>query len=134
MKAFTTEKGVIIEPVKVKVDVRGVVFEPVPPDVINNQRNVHLVLTAPGCVRGNHYHRYGTEIVVVFGQALVRFQENGLRRDIEVRPGHALRFTFPPGVAHAFKNTGANLMLLACFNTVKYDPAQPDIVPVQLLD
>ncbi len=133
IKDFRVQNEVVIEPVEVSIDARGVVFEPIPGHIVPSQQNVHLVLTAQGCVRGNHYHRRGTEIVVVLGPALVRFRLAGADRDIEVPAHKALRFTFPPGTPHAFKNTGKDFMLLACFNTEKYDPTQPDSVPVCLI-
>lgn len=127
------KSDVLVELVEVLADARGLVFEPIRPDLIGQQNNVHLVLTQPGCVRGNHYHVRGTETVVVFGRALARFRVSDSERDIEVPDGKVFRFIFPPGVPHAFKNTGENLMLLVCFNTEKYDPTQPDSVPTQLI-
>lgn len=127
------KSDVVIELVEVLTDARGLVFEPIRPDQIGQQKNVHLVLTQPGCVRGNHYHVRGTETVVVFGSALVRFRVNDADRDIEVPDGKVFRFIFPAGVPHAFKNTGDNVMLLVCFNTERYDPLQPDSVATQLI-
>ncbi len=47
--------------------------------------------------------------------------------------GEAWRFVFPPGVAHAFKNTGDRAFLLVSFNSEEHDPARPDIERVELL-
>jgi dTDP-4-dehydrorhamnose 3,5-epimerase-like enzyme len=33
------------------------VFEPLDPERIPDQRNIQVVVTEPGCVRGHHYHR-----------------------------------------------------------------------------
>ena len=70
------------------------------------QRNVHLVLTEPGAVRGNHYHERGREVSVAFGPALLPLPRGGCVRDVLIPEGEAYRFTIPPGVAHAFQNTG----------------------------
>ena len=78
-----------IEPVQLHTDSRGLVLEPLGPEAIPAQRNVHLVLTEPGGVRGNHYHLQGTEVARVLGPALVRVREHGEVRDTQVPEGKA---------------------------------------------
>src|SRR5437763_1614929 len=108
---------VTIEPVAIVSDRRGQVLEPLGPDVLPIQRNVHLVLTEPGCVRGNHAHERGTEVTVAFGPALFRYRDGPDVRDLHIPEGQACRITIPPGIAHAFRNTGAGLQVLIGFNT-----------------
>jgi dTDP-4-dehydrorhamnose 3,5-epimerase-like enzyme len=115
-------------------DARGLVLEPLRAEEFPLQRNAHLVVTHPGCVRGNHYHERGTEVAVVLGPALVRLREGGELRDVEVPDGEAYRFVFPPGVSHAFRNTADRPMLLVAFNTVEHDPAAPDVVRDVLIE
>ena len=110
------------------VDPRGAVAEPLEPDALGAQRNVHVVWTEPGAVRGNHYHVHGTEVMTVRGPALVRYREGAAVRDVVVGAAEALRFEFPPGVAHAVRNTGDRTLVLVSFNTVAFDPAKPDVV------
>ena len=55
--------------------VGGSVFEPLEPECLPSQRNIHVVVTEPGCVRGNHYHTRGTEVITVQGPALVRIRD-----------------------------------------------------------
>lgn len=117
-----------VEPVVIHADPRGLVLEPAGPGELCAQRNVHLVTTMPGAVRGNHYHERGTEIAVVIGPGRVRLREGGALRDVDVPPGEAWRFTIPPRVSHAFQNTGSAPMLLVAFNTQAYDPAHPDVM------
>jgi dTDP-4-dehydrorhamnose 3,5-epimerase-like enzyme len=133
LSASSMNSRVITERVVCHVDARGVVFEPLPPELILGQRNVHVVLTEAGGVRGNHAHLAGTETATVFGAALVRIREEGRVRDIRVADGEVVRLTIPPGIAHAFQNTGSKPMLLAVFNTVPHDPARPDLVRDLLL-
>jgi len=123
-----------IEQLGKKADERGWVVEPLGPEGLVHQRNVHLVITAPGKVRGNHWHQRGTEVMVVVGPALVRLREDGEIRDIEIPPDEVWRFTIPPGVAHAIKNTGLNPLILLGFNTERHDPARPDVVRDLLLE
>src|SRR5215831_7572897 len=100
-----------ITKLSVHADSRGSVFEPLEPALLSGWRNVHAVLTEAGAVRGNHRHLRGTEVSGVSGPALVRYREDGQVRDVHVPEGEVWRFEFPPGVAHAFKNTGEKSFL-----------------------
>jgi len=128
------DQRITIEPVSFPTDARGLVLEPIGPDALPLQSNVHLVLTGPGCVRGNHYHERGTEVSVVLGPALVRYRDGGQVRDVHVPEGRAYRFTIPPGVAHAIRNTGAGPLVVVAFNSEVHDPARPDVVRDVLID
>ena len=125
---------VLQEELSPHTDARGWVMEPIPPESIPAQHNVHVVITEPGCVRGNHFHQRGTEITVLQGPALVRIREGGEVREVQVQDGELVRFTFPPGIAHAFKNTGSRATMLVAFNTVAHDPAKPDVVRDVLIE
>jgi len=119
---------VTIEPVAIVSDVRGIVLEPIGPDVLPLQRNVHLVVTGPGHVRGNHHHERGTEVTVAFGPSLFRYRDGTDLRDLHIPEGRAVRITIPPGIAHAFQNTGTGRQVLIGFNTEPHDPTRPDVV------
>jgi len=69
----------------------------------------------------------------VSGVALVRYQEDGGIRDVRVPADEVWRFQFPPGVAHAFKNTGERTFLIVSFNTELHDPGAPDVERVELI-
>lgn len=125
---------VSVEPLNAARDARGSVVEPLAPDEIAAQRNVHVVWTEPGRVRGNHYHARGTEVMIVWGPALVRLREACAVRDVEVPDDAVYRFVIPPGVSHAVLNTGARPQLVVAFNSVAHDPAAPDVVPDVLID
>ena len=107
-------------------DPRGCLFEPLNVSELAAQRNVHVVLTAPGAVRGNHLHRASTEVTAVVGPCLVRLSEAGVLREVDVPAGEVWRFTIPPGVAHAYRNTGELPMTLVSFSSGIHDPASPD--------
>lgn len=125
---------VVIEEVAVHRDARGVVFEPLGGEEIRAQRNVHVVLSEPGAVRGNHYHRRGTEILTVSGPALVRLRDGADIEDLGVTQGRTIRLTIPPGVVHAVKNTGSSTSVLVAFNTEAHNPAGPDVVREVLIE
>ncbi len=125
--------AVEIEKIRVHRDARGMVFEPLDPAALGAQGNVHVVVSRPGAVRGNHVHRRGTETVTVAGPALVRYREEGAVRDVEIPDGAAFRFVFPPGVAHAICGTGDGPALLVAFNSLAHDPDHPDTEPDTLI-
>jgi UDP-2-acetamido-2,6-beta-L-arabino-hexul-4-ose reductase len=123
-----------IEPVSFFTDARGWVVEPLSEEQIPHQRNVHVVFTEPGHVRGNHYHQHTTEVMLVMGPALVRLREASERRDVPVAAGEALRFTIPPGIAHAIQNTGTRPSVLTSFNDLPHDRNKPDTVREVLIE
>ena len=126
--------GVRVEPVVLHQDSRGSVFEPLESARLPSQRNLHVVITEPGCVRGNHYHTRGTEVVTVQGPARVRIRDGQRVQDIEIPEGVVTRFTIPPGIAHAIQNLGTRPMLLVASSDVIYDPQAPDVVRDILID
>ena len=118
----------IIDNLTVHSDNRGVVFEPIVEDSLVHQQNAHVVISQPGAVRGNHYHKNGIETMAVKGPALVRIREDNDTRDIEIPPENIYRFIIPPKISHAIKNTGDQPNILVAFNTLAHDPHNPDVV------
>ncbi len=112
-----------IETLAVRRDARGVVFEPLAAQELPGMRNVHVVLTAPGHVRGNHYHGRATEWMSVVGPARVRVRRAGAVEEVLVPAGDAWRFTFPPGVSHAVVFEGEAAGVLVSFSDRAHDPA-----------
>ena len=67
------------------------------------------------------------------GPCLVRLKEADGVRDVEVPAGETWRFMIPPGVAHAYRNTGDELMVLVSFSTQLHDPDGADTLREQIL-
>jgi UDP-2-acetamido-2,6-beta-L-arabino-hexul-4-ose reductase len=124
---------VIVQPVKTHRDARGSLFEPLTDAELAGQKNVHVVVTQPNEVRGNHVHRTAVETTSVMGPCLIRLKEAGEIRDLEVPAGEVWRLTIPPGVVHAFRNTGDSLMVLVSFSTNLHDPTGSDMTREQIL-
>jgi dTDP-4-dehydrorhamnose 3,5-epimerase-like enzyme len=122
-----------VQNVKIHRDARGTLFEPLTDTELLAQKNVHIALTQPNEVRGNHVHHTAVEITSVVGPCRVRLKEDGEIRDIEVPTGEILRLTIPPGVVHAFQNTGDSTMVLVSFSTNLHDPAGADTQREQIL-
>ncbi len=134
MRAMPTNAGgVEIEILRVHSDERGSLFEPVDEATLAAQRNVHVVLTVPNAVRGNHYHRETWELTTVSGPCLVRWRDADGLHDADVPAGEAWRFRFPPGVAHAYRNTGTTTMVLVSFSSRPHDPGGGDTVRSAIL-
>jgi UDP-2-acetamido-2,6-beta-L-arabino-hexul-4-ose reductase len=117
-----------IQHIKVHADARGYVFEPLDLENICIQKNVHIVISDPGVVRGNHYHMNGTETVAVMGHALVCIRKNHEIQNIKVPRDAVFRFIIPPKISHAFKNIDNQPNMLVCFNTLEYDTRHPDVI------
>ena len=126
--------NIIIEELEISCDIRGIVFEPLNNKDIINQKNIHIVITKPGFIRGNHYHKKGIERLVIFGPALIRFKEKDKIKDTSVSEKKAIRLTIPPGISHAIKNIGKKCNILIAFNTEKHKMNNPDVFPDKLID
>jgi dTDP-4-dehydrorhamnose 3,5-epimerase-like enzyme len=124
----------LTEPVRSHRDSRGTVFEPLSDIELAGQKNVHVVLTHPNEVRGNHAHLTAVETTCVVGPCLVRLKEGTDIRDVVVPVGETWRFTIPPGVVHAYRNIGDAVMFLVSFSTNLHDPAGSDTRREIILD
>jgi dTDP-4-dehydrorhamnose 3,5-epimerase-like enzyme len=132
MNTPSTQRAVV-QSVTTHRDARGSVFEPLNDAELASQKNVHVVLTQPNEVRGNHVHRTAVETTSVVGPCLIRLKEAGVIRDLDVPEGEIWRLTIPPGVVHAFRNTGDSAMVLVSFSTNLHDPAGSDTIREQIL-
>jgi dTDP-4-dehydrorhamnose 3,5-epimerase-like enzyme len=119
--------NVQVQRIELKADGRGCVWEPLTAAELSGQKNAHVVITEPGGIRGNHFHKAGTEIATQRGPALVRFRDARGTQDVVVAPGEVYRFVIPPHCPHAFQNNGSQPNVLVAFNTVLFNPDQPDV-------
>jgi dTDP-4-dehydrorhamnose 3,5-epimerase-like enzyme len=126
--------SVSYERVRVISDQRGFVLELLAAEEFASQRNGHIVVSLPGVVRGNHYHRKGLETITVIGPSLVLFREGDRIEEVTIPAKEAWRFVFPPGVSHAIRNLGTEPNILVAFNTVQHEPVNPDTQPDMLLE
>lgn len=115
-------------------DIRGFVFEPLDGDDLVRQKNVHVVLSRPGAVRGNHYHKVGTEVLAICGPALVKIKKGRQTEELTIAEDTICQIQIPPMVSHAIQNTGRTDSFLIAFNTQSHDPDHPDTVPDLLID
>ncbi|MBI5190864.1 MAG: cupin domain-containing protein [Nitrospirae bacterium] len=91
-------------------------------------RAVHVVAIMPGQVRGNHYHEKAKELLFMFsGTGMLYWEEDGHAKE-RLISGEPVIVTIPPGVKHAFRNTGEDTVYLIAVRDGDYDPAHPDTV------
>lgn len=121
-----------IERLGTSADHRGFVYEPVADGELAAFRNVHVVVTAPGFVRGNHYHPHADEVMTIVGPAHARVRVDGAIEDIEVGAGEVVRLMLPAGTPHAVRNTGTTDGLIVSFSTLPH--TEGGTVRMQLLD
>lgn len=126
----------LIKRLEVFTDARGQVFEPLGGELseVAGWPNFHVATVKPGAVRGNHLHPEGTEVIVLFGsEALLAYVEDRTTREAFLEADSAVVVVIPPGIPHAFRNTGEGDLVLLCFQSRAYDPEDPDRVAVPLL-
>ena len=97
MPGTPSTQRVVVQSVKTHRDARGSVFEPLTAAELAGQKYVHVVLTQPNEVRGNHAHRTAVETTSVVGPCLIRLKEAGVIRDIDVPEGEIWRLTNASG-------------------------------------
>jgi oxalate decarboxylase/phosphoglucose isomerase-like protein (cupin superfamily) len=110
-------------------DARGFSFSP-PGEALNfigNIADMHLASTAPGAVRGNHYHLHKQEIVIVLpGSAWSLHWDEGEDTDTQRRTFDgrtAVLVLISPGCSHAVRNDGTVPLWLVACSSEAYDPA-----------
>ncbi|MBN2168434.1 MAG: cupin domain-containing protein [Actinobacteria bacterium] len=101
-------------------DERGWVLRPFDDSVLETGRitNIHIVSIKPGSVRGNHFHRFQNEYVwVMTGTVeLTALNNETGKKEAMIIEGETdgVMVKVPPGMTHAFKNTGDTNAYLFC--------------------
>lgn len=110
-------------------DSRGLSFSPPREalDFLGRIADMHFASTAPGAVRGNHYHLRKREAIIVLPGAAWSLHwdegENTLAQHRGFDGAGAVLLLVSPGSSHAVRNDGtATLWLVAC-SSEPYDPA-----------
>jgi dTDP-4-dehydrorhamnose 3,5-epimerase-like enzyme len=111
-------------------DARGFSF--VPPreafDFLGRISDMHLASTAPGGVRGNHYHlRKRQAIIFLPGTAWSFYWDSGegtLTQHRSFDGNSAILALISPGCSNAVRNDGSALLWLVACSSEAYDPSQ----------
>jgi len=110
-------------------DKRGFSFSP-PPETfhfLGRVADMHLASTAPGSIRGNHFHLHKQEILIILpGAAWSLHWDEGQGTPIQRRVfdgSTAVLVQISPGCSHAVRNDGTATMWLFACSSEPYDPA-----------
>jgi oxalate decarboxylase/phosphoglucose isomerase-like protein (cupin superfamily) len=111
-------------------DTRGYSFT-TPPEAlefVGQVRDMHLASTAPGAVRGNHYHLRRREAILILpgtAWSLHWDQGEGLVAQHRSFDGtSAVLVLVSPGNSHAVRNDGSTPLWLVACSSEPYDPTE----------
>jgi len=121
------------EKLKKHEDARGYLVEIIRKDEIAEDiGQIHFSVSKPGAVRGNHYHNRKVEwFCVVKGKALLVLEDinSGEKHELVLSGADPQLVKVFPGVVHAIRNAGNNVMYLIVANNEVFNPADPDTYP-----
>jgi dTDP-4-dehydrorhamnose 3,5-epimerase-like enzyme len=111
-------------------DARGFSFT-TPPEALTflgRIADVHMASTAPGAVRGNHYHLRRREAIVMLPGTAWSFhwdEREGMAAQHRKFDGSgAVLVLISPGSSHAVRNDGSTLLWLVASSSEAYDPTE----------
>ncbi len=111
-------------------DARGFSFT-TPPEALTflgRIADVHMASTAPGTVRGNHYHLRRREAIVMLPGTAWSFhwdEGEGMAAQHRKFDGSgAVLVLISPGSSHAVRNDGSTLLWLVASSSEPYDPTE----------
>ena len=110
-------------------DNRGFLVENTDPDIITGSKHFLYTATAPGIIRGNHYHEHKIEwFCIIKGKC--RFVTEDIktkkREEIIIHEGDDILFQTEPFVAHAMENIGDTEIIFLGFVNEILDKEHPD--------
>jgi UDP-2-acetamido-2,6-beta-L-arabino-hexul-4-ose reductase len=96
---------------------------------------IFVSTSAPGVVRGNHFHERKVErFFVLRGEAVVRLRHvgGGAVREYRLTGARPSAVTIPPGYTHHVENVGDDELLMLFWANEVYDPERPDTIPEEV--
>lgn len=126
--------GIIqVKEIEFDQDDRGWSIKPITDEEIRTSKisDVHIVSMRPGAIRGNHYHEYKTEHMLVIGGPcrFVAMDNNTRKREEKIiEQNKKILLMIPPHVTHAIENVGNEISYLLCYSKVKEALNKSDVV------
>ena len=111
-------------------DARGYSFTAPPEalDFVGRVADMHLAATAPGAIRGNHYHLRRREAIVVLPGSPWSLHwdegEHAPAQHREFNGSGAVLVLVSPGASHAVRNDGESPLWLVACSSEPYDPTE----------
>lgn len=132
--------GVRLRPLTRREDARGWLIKLLMREHIDGPLDfgeIYVTAATPGQVKGNHYHERAKEWFCVLqgrAQMATRVMATGEERLTELSADSPCIVEVEPGVAHAFRNHGPDLMVLLAYANDPYDYQAPDEIRISLLE
>lgn len=140
MKTESILPGVVRRELLRREDARGWLIKLLMREHITERREfgeIYITAATAGQVKGNHYHERAREwFCVIQGAATMatRVMATGESALTELHAQHPEMIEVAPGVAHAFRNSGSELMLLLAYADDPYNAQSPDECRITLLE
>jgi dTDP-4-dehydrorhamnose 3,5-epimerase-like enzyme len=96
----------------------------------------HTVSMEPGTIRGNHFHSQATEwLLFCGGPVLLAWQDPDSEtiKKFGIKDNETL-VIIPPGVKHAVKNVGNQVLYLIAFRSPALSSEEPEVLPSLLIE
>lgn len=140
MKADTILPGVTRRELLRREDSRGWLVKLLMREHIAERREfgeIYITAATAGQVKGNHFHKRAREwFCVIQGTATMATREmaTGESALTELSAERPEMIEVAPGVAHAFRNSGTEVMVLLAYADEPYDAQAPDECRITLLE
>ncbi|MDR4497345.1 MAG: WxcM-like domain-containing protein [Candidatus Scalindua sp.] len=104
-------------------DGRGWTIKPISEEEMASGRitNIHIASMKPGAVRGNHYHLYTAENIIIVGsicRITVRDNTTKQKEEVIIENSGETLLVFSPFVTHAIENIGTEVSYLFCYSSM----------------
>ena len=117
-------------------DKRGYLVENTDPRIVTASKHFLFTTTAPGIVRGNHYHTHKIEWFCIL-KGKCRFVTEHIktkkREEVIITDKDDIIFQTEPLVAHAMENVGDTEMIFFGFVNEVLDKKEPDTFPYKVI-
>ncbi len=131
--------GIIqIKEIEFDQDDRGWSINQIADEEIRNNKigDIHVVSMKPGAIRGNHYHAYKTESILIIGSVcrVVAVDNNTKEREEKtIDNNKKVLLVIPPYVTHAIENIGNEVSYLLCYSEVSKNLKKRDVVENKII-
>lgn len=116
------------------VDNRGWLAEIFRPEDVNKTMKGQVTITAahPGIIKANHYHKKMNEwYCVIKGKMhiVLKDMRTGERQEITLSEDDLKLIKITPWIAHGFKNTSDDMLIVLMYIDRPFDPNDTDTFP-----
>jgi UDP-2-acetamido-2,6-beta-L-arabino-hexul-4-ose reductase len=121
---------------RVNIDERGSLVDNISKEVMESIKHFFVSKSAPGVVRGNHYHLKKKEFFyVIQGECLAVVEDLMTKKREEklIKDSDNVLVCMEPEQAHALKNIGSKELILLALVNESLDKENPDTYPYEVI-